>query len=261
MGRYNDFSEALEQAVEGCRGIISCMGQVRFAKWTDFLPWRYLSPFPQWAGRDHPYYGNYRAQERLMQLAKQHKIQRFVRLTGLGLAYSPFNPFSILFNTLLSHNNRWGILCEQALADSGVPYVVLRPGGLAEDARDTHTTNLQVDPSGILPFPGRVGRADVASLLIESVLLPSDAPNYTLACRWCGEGVKPKPQGHKTEGYETAHGCMQQLVASGATSPGPPPTKPYRLAVGLAVYPLMFLSAKLSWAFLKLMYRIMVIRG
>jgi hypothetical protein len=203
-----------------------------------------------WADRDHPYYGNYLAQKRLIELAAKHKVKRFIRLTGLGLAYSAFNPIGILFNTLLSGNNRYGILCEQALAESNVPYIVLRPGGLANDARNVTTTNLQVDPSGKLPFPSRVGRSDVAALAVaatESGILPADK-SYTLACRWVGEDIKPKPQGVKEDGWPTAAKCLRAVADSDPAPLPPPKMKPYSVAVALTVYSLMAVALKTSLA-------------
>jgi NAD(P)H-binding len=242
--------------VAGCDSVISVMGAVRFAKLTDFFPWRLFRQDAEWADRNHPYYGNYLAQKKLIELAEKHQVKRFVRLTGLGLAFSAFNPFSILFNTLLSVNNRWGLLCEQALYESKVPYVVLRPGGLADEQRCVEATNLQVDVTGKLPFPGRIGRADVAALAIAAIDLPTTAPNYTLACRWCGEGMKPKPQGFKEEGLATAKECMATVLATKAKSPPPPAMKPYGVSVGLAVTIVGSLFAKLLFVVWNLFTRI-----
>jgi hypothetical protein len=248
VSRYEDYEEVLDRAVQGCQSIISVMGVVRFSRILDFVPWRIFRIKATWADRDHPYYGNYLAQKRLIELAGKHNVQRFVRLTGLGLAYSAFNPVGILFNTLLSCNNRYGILTEQELAKNNVPYVVLRPGGLANNARNITTTNLQVDASGKLPFPARVGRSDVAALAIaatEPGNLLADK-SYTLACRWVGEGIKPKPQGVKEDGFSTAAECLRAVADS---DPLPPPKmKPYALAALLTVYSLAAVSVKASLA-------------
>jgi hypothetical protein len=191
---------------------------LRFSQFLDFLPWRLLNiDVSGWADRDHPYYGNYLGQKRLIELAKKHKVGRFVRLTGLGLAYSAFNPIGILFNTLLSCNNRWGLKCEEALAKSNVPYVILRPGGLSDSERNYETTNIQIDASGKLPFPGRIGRADVAALCVAATELPPGM-KFTLACRGVGTDVKPRPQGVKEDGCATAKECMERLVKSNATN-------------------------------------------
>ena len=259
LGRYEDYDQVLDEAVRGCGSIISVMGVVRFSQLGDFLPWRlFRTDVSSWAGRDHPYYGNYLAQKRLIELAEKHKVERFVRLTGLGLAYSAFNPFAILFNSLLSGNNRYGILCEQALAASNVPYVILRPGGLASNARNTTITNLQVDPSGKLPFPARVGRTDVAALAVaatKSGVLPANK-SLTLACRWVGENINLKPQGTMVEGLPTADECLMSVADSEPIAP--PKMKPYSVAVALSVYPLVGVSFKVIsalWILVKKLIR------
>lgn len=259
--RFEDSATVLDETVAGASAIISVMGVVRFSKWTDWLPWRIFSNKADWAGRSHPYYGNYLGQKYLIELAEKHNVGRFVRLTGLGLAYSPFNPFAILFNTLLSFNNRWGLLCEQALYASKIPTVVLRPGGLAGDARNASTTNLQVDVSGKLPFPGRVGRTDVAALAVASITeLPVDVvpTKFVLACRWCGEGVQPRPQGVKEDGYSTAVECLQAVAREGVVSPPPPARKPYGLAVAITVYSLMAVASKLVWGLWRVIARLLL---
>jgi NAD(P)-dependent dehydrogenase (short-subunit alcohol dehydrogenase family) len=258
LGRYEDYEDVLDCAVEGCSAVVSVSGAIRFAKLSDFLlPWRlFQTDVSSWADRDHPYFANYLAQKKLLELAQKHRVGRFVRLTGLGLAYSAFVPFAILFNSLLSFTNRYGMLCEQALAEQSgncvVPYVILRPGGLAEDERTTQTVNVQVEPTGKLPYPGRIGRSDVAELAVQAcMVLPTEgkaAQSYTLASRWCGEDVKPKPQGTKEDGFPTARECLEELVSSGAVSPPPPrKMKPYAVAVSLVAYPILFLTGKFVW--------------
>jgi hypothetical protein len=133
-------------------------GAMRVSYLSDFLPWRLFgADVSSWAGRDHPYYASYASQKHLVELAAKHKVQRFVRLTGLSLSFSALNPFNVLFKTMLSCINRYNLLGEQALAAGKVPYVILHPGGLSDAPRNTITTNVQVDPSGALPFPSRIG--------------------------------------------------------------------------------------------------------
>jgi nucleoside-diphosphate-sugar epimerase len=257
MSRPEDYAQVLDDAVKGTDAIISVMGAVRFAQLSDFLPWRLFGGYDvnSWADRSHPYYGNYLGQKKLIELAEKYKVQRFVRLTGLGLAYSAFNPLTILFNSLLSITNRYGILCEQALASSKVPYVVLRPGGLISDGRDYELANLQLDASGKLPYPGRIGRSDVADLAVEALLLPS-SKSLTLACRWCGEGIRPKSQGSKSDGVPTAKEGLARLVSANTMPLAPPVMKPYALAVGLAVYSFCLILFKSMSALLRVAIRI-----
>ena len=257
LGHYDRDETILDEAMKGVDTVLSVSGVVRFSKWTDFLPWRLFDQAPQqWADRSHPYYGNYLAQKKLLELAEKHNVRRFVRLTGLGLAHPPYHPFSVLFNTILSFSNRWGLLCEQAMFDSPVPTIVLRPGGLAEDARQTNTTHLQIDASGKLPYPCRVGRADVAALAVAAGDL-QNGQSYTLAARWCGPDVKPRPQGVKEDGYGTAGECMDHLVQSKAISPRPPKMKMYGIFVGMTVYALAAVGLRLGLALTRLVLRLL----
>lgn len=127
----------LSPHVEGCSAIVSVSGALRFSRWTDFVPWRLLSPKANWSKdvTTHPYYLNSVAQTKLIDLASTHRIPRFVRLTGLSCGLSPFSPVSILFNTLLSLTTKWHLQTEDYLRASNVPYVILRPGGLADSER------------------------------------------------------------------------------------------------------------------------------
>jgi nucleoside-diphosphate-sugar epimerase len=261
VAETDKYKRVLDEAVKGCGAVLSVMGAVRFSAWTDFLPWRLLNMnVTGWAESDHPYYGNFVGQRSLVELSEKHGVGRFVRLTGLGLAYSAFSPFSILLsNALLSCKNRWHVRCEQVVINSKVPYVILRPGGLTDQERNTDAFNIQVEPSGKLPFPGRIGRADVAALCIAAMEeLPPDK-SYTLACRWCGSGMTPGPQGTKEDGSPTAAECMKQLVKSKATALPPPKMKHYGAAVAVAVYSLTVVAAKVAQALWRL--AIKIVRG
>jgi uncharacterized protein YbjT (DUF2867 family) len=128
--------DVLNQAVGGCESVISVSGTMRFSKILDFLPWRlFRADVSDWADSSHPYFANYKAQCALVDLAEKHSISRFVRLTGLSSGFSPFNPVSMIFSSVLSLTSRYHFLCEQYLRNSKVPYVILRPGGLANEDR------------------------------------------------------------------------------------------------------------------------------
>jgi hypothetical protein len=136
LGKYQDYTSVLDKAVEGCESIISVSGTLRFSMLTDFLPWRLANEdVSSWADSSHPYYSNYKAQCLLVDLAQKYKVQRFVRLTGLTTGYSPFNLVTLIFSSLLSLTTRYHFFCENYLRQSQVPYVIVRPGGLADEDR------------------------------------------------------------------------------------------------------------------------------
>lgn len=266
LAHCEEYEDTMRAAVQGADALISVSGVSRFSKFTDWIfPWRNTFFFPGKTtpnDRQHPYYANYLAQQKLIELLQeQNKNATFVRLTGLALAYPAFHPISLLFNTLLSISNRYNTLCEQALYDSQLNYVVLRPGGLSDQQRNITSTNIQIDASGKLPLPGRIGRQDLASLAVGAALLPpsnAGRRQCTVACRWCGE-VAPRPQGSMSDGYPTAQECWNQVVSSTASTPQQrPKMKPYRVAVSIVVYSFFYLASKTLWNFLRLLKRVVL---
>jgi NAD(P)-dependent dehydrogenase (short-subunit alcohol dehydrogenase family) len=136
LSEYQEHADVLEKAVQGCDCIISVSGALRFSKLTDFLPWRLMNPdVSSWADTSHPYFCNYQAHCLLIDLAKQHSVKRFVRLTGGTVGFSAFNPFVILMSGMLSMTTRYHFLTENYLRESTVPYMIVRPGGLMNDER------------------------------------------------------------------------------------------------------------------------------
>ncbi len=155
-------------------------------------------------------------------------------------------------------SSRYHYLCEQYLRmQSKVPYVILRPGGLADEERDVNKTFLQVEPDGYLPPPGRIPRADVAALAVKACdesILPFNS-RYTLAIRAVGE-MKPKPQGEKSDGYATAKECLFDMMAKNTPSEKVVTElvkKPYGIAVGIFVYSLALIGFKVSIALVQWM--------
>jgi hypothetical protein len=116
--------------------------------------------------------------------------------------------------------------------------ITLRPGDNVEEERDTTSTSIQVNPSGIVPYPAVIGRDDTAEIIIAAALwnnanhvrkdklkskasdyvevdndIGNKAFHYTLACRWVGNKIDPyPPQGQKSDGYPTAYQCLQASI-------------------------------------------------
>eukprot|EP00591_Stephanopyxis_turris_P006218 CAMPEP_0195525474 /NCGR_PEP_ID=MMETSP0794_2-20130614/25964_1 /TAXON_ID=515487 /ORGANISM="Stephanopyxis turris, Strain CCMP 815" /LENGTH=406 /DNA_ID=CAMNT_0040655953 /DNA_START=82 /DNA_END=1302 /DNA_ORIENTATION=- len=257
IGDINNPDE-LERAVRGCDSVISVSHTVRTSKLLDLLlPWRlFRHDVSGWCGSDksHPYHTNYMGQLRLIRLAEKHELKKIVRVTDLyvGLPASGF--VSVLSNAARSMTFRYHALLEVALRNSTVPHVVLRPGDLSDEERDTETTSLQIEPSGTLPSPSLIGRSDLASLAIEACQ-STDPQNYTLAVRWVGENMYPQPQGKYTDGCATAKECFQKLSLDHCekseeeeeernSSLQRERIKPYAAHVGLTVYPTMILFGR-----------------
>ena len=75
---------------------------------------------------------------------------------------------------------------EVALENSGLPYVIVRPGGMerpGDDWKDTH--NVRVGPRDQL-FGGQVSRLQVAELIAAAVANPGVAENKArCGCMLC----------------------------------------------------------------------------
>lgn len=128
--------------------------------------------------------------------------------------------------------------------------------------QNTATTSLQVDATGKLPPPARVGRSDVASLAIASCdpsILPFSTDSYTLAVRWVGD-VAPKTQGTKDDGCDSAEACLKGVVEESSKGvvkfEEPKGIKPYGAAVGLFFYSFAAVSIKVTSLLIRTAMRI-----
>jgi hypothetical protein len=272
--------EALREAIRDCSTIISCVGAVRRTNlWTDFLArplWRLLrSDVRGWCSdARHPFYTHFHSTRKVLDLAEREQMRReaaaaydnedndcsgadkekrivsrirFIRISDLCVAQAPWNFVPVLTNILHSMVFRYQDMAERVLESSSlIETVILRPGDLVDEERDVTTTSLQVDPSGYVPCPARVGREDVAALAVASALFDSqprqkqkrrtgdrsgsnddglhigdtdddysnDEPfHYTLACRWASDQLDPYPaQGQMSEGLPTANLCLQAAL-------------------------------------------------
>ncbi|KAI4295566.1 hypothetical protein L6164_035601 [Bauhinia variegata] len=109
-----------------------------------------------------PYRIDYQATKYLIDTATAIKVDRFILITSLGTNKFGF-PAAIL-------NLFWGVLCwkrkaEEALIASGVPYTIVRPGGMERptDAyKETHNITLSNEDT---LFGGQVSNLQIAELI------------------------------------------------------------------------------------------------
>ncbi|KAL0422708.1 UNVERIFIED_CONTAM: protein, chloroplastic [Sesamum latifolium] len=109
-----------------------------------------------------PYRIDYLATKNLIDAATSAKVDHFILLTSLGTNKFGF-PAAIL-------NLFWGVLCwkrkaEEALLASGLPYTVVRPGGMerpTDSYKETH--NITLSEADTL-FGGQVSNLQVAELM------------------------------------------------------------------------------------------------
>ncbi|XP_022860971.1 protein TIC 62, chloroplastic isoform X2 [Olea europaea var. sylvestris] len=109
-----------------------------------------------------PYRIDYQATKNLIDAAASAKVDHFILLTSLGTNKFGF-PAAIL-------NLFWGVLCwkrkaEEALLASGLPYTIVRPGGMerpTDSYKETH--NIALSQEDTL-FGGQVSNLQVAELM------------------------------------------------------------------------------------------------
>jgi hypothetical protein len=256
-----DSNEVLEEAIKGCTTIISCVGSVRPTHIvTDLLARPLLrllrKDVSHWCKDPrHPYYVHYASTRKALGYAEREQLRqeaatavddddqenmdskkpvpriRFIRISDLCVAQKPWHFVPIVTNAMYSMVFRYQDMAERLLCASRlIETVILRPGDLVDEERDVKTTSLQVDPSGVVPSPARIGREDVADLAVAAAMFDSqrstetddesvDAPttdqpfHYTLAARWTAHHMEPfPPQGHMKHGLPTANLCMQAAL-------------------------------------------------
>ncbi len=110
-----------------------------------------------------PYQVDYEGTKNLVDAAQEQGIQQFVMVSSLCVSRF-FHPLNLFFLILL-----WKKQGEEYLQKSGLPYTIVRPGGLKnEDAA------LPIVMSGAdTLFEGSISRSLVAKTCIEALFLPS----------------------------------------------------------------------------------------
>jgi hypothetical protein len=220
--------------------------------------------------RHHPYYVHYRTMQKIIYYAEQEQLRRqaavvddfdssdvveevpkqrghlpsatkkksipkirLVRISDLCVAQPPWYFIPLLINIFHSMIFRYHYMADQLLEQcSHLDTITVRPGDVVDDERDAATTSIQVDPTGIVPYPARISRDDTAEVVVAAALWNNQnhavrkdktklvenddddkAFHYTLACRWVGNEMDPYPaQGHASDGYTTAHQCLQSTL-------------------------------------------------
>ncbi|GAQ80553.1 hypothetical protein KFL_000570020 [Klebsormidium nitens] len=109
-----------------------------------------------------PFKYEYEGVVNLVALAKNKDVNKFVLVTSIGTSQlvSPFN----LFYGLLW----WKKQAELVLQRSGLPYTIVRPGGLTATAKRGNVVFRQADTT----FGGAVSRAQVAEACVAALVLP-----------------------------------------------------------------------------------------
>eukprot|EP00747_Dinoflagellata_sp_TGD_P122044 gnl/TRDRNA2_/TRDRNA2_173540_c0_seq12.p1 gnl/TRDRNA2_/TRDRNA2_173540_c0~~gnl/TRDRNA2_/TRDRNA2_173540_c0_seq12.p1 ORF type:complete len:292 (-),score=31.84 gnl/TRDRNA2_/TRDRNA2_173540_c0_seq12:177-1052(-) len=131
-------------------------------------------------------------------------VDKIVHVTTNGVD-SPNTPFIALLNVLTGMRPGWKVRGEQALRDSGIPYVVVRPVGLKNKGDDVAPIVKQCKPYewGIC----KISRAVVGCICVQALL---HAPSYcTLNCR---EDPAGKPASLKDMDWKNVMGGLHADV-------------------------------------------------
>lgn len=200
-----DANEALQEAIQDCTTIISCVGSVRPTNiWRDIM----ARPFTRWLRPDvsawckdprHPYYVQFVSTRKILGYAEREQLKRetavevaleeesetrdeaivvpkirYIRVSDNCVSQPVWEMIPLITNICRSMVFRYHDMAERLLDSSTlIDTVTLRPGDLVDDERDSTTTHLQVDPSGEVGTPAVVSREDVASLAVASALFKS----------------------------------------------------------------------------------------
>jgi uncharacterized protein YbjT (DUF2867 family) len=111
---------------------------------------------------------DYEGVRNLVEVAKIVGIDHFVLVSCLGVTQSE-HPFNQTFNNVLT----WKLRGEDVLRASGIPYTIVRPGGLTDDLGMAGIEFSQGDQ-----ISGRISREDVAEVCVQALEQPA-ARNVT----------------------------------------------------------------------------------
>ncbi|CAM9368093.1 unnamed protein product [Ectocarpus fasciculatus] len=212
---------SLEAHMAGCSACIACHGASRASSVSDW--WTRLKN----TEKEHPYNVNYIGTMNILDAAQRAGVKRFVRLTGLSVGLSAFNPFTYLLNLMISMAIKWQHKSEQAIREaaerSGLDYTVVRPGALTHDKRPKDAClMLECDGKPTSMWKSqpmyKIGRQDVANLLVAA-MANKRAAKATLSCSW---GKDKKREGPRS---------WKKLLAAVNADTSPLPRRFYRPAM------------------------------
>jgi uncharacterized protein YbjT (DUF2867 family) len=134
----------LKPAVAGVKYVISAIGA------------RGMKPEPGNSSEDIDNLGN----ANLATAAKQARVAQFVLVSSTGTSIAATHPMEFMRPILMAK-----LKGETAVRSSGVPYTIVKPGGLTDDAGAKTAVAFAQGDAGM----GRIARADVATVCIEAL--------------------------------------------------------------------------------------------
>jgi uncharacterized protein YbjT (DUF2867 family) len=110
-----------------------------------------------------PYRVDYEGTKNLVNVAKANNIEQFVLVSSLCVSQL-FHPLNLFWLILV-----WKKQAEEYLQKSGLPYTIVRPGGLKNEENEFPITMQSADNL----FDGSIPRSKVAQVCVEALLIPS----------------------------------------------------------------------------------------
>jgi uncharacterized protein YbjT (DUF2867 family) len=125
------------------------------------------------SGPNSPEFVDYGGVKNLVDAAREAGVGQFVLVSSMGVE-SGGGFVGWMLNLLSGDALEWKLKGEQYLQQSGVPYTIVRPGGLTDKPGGGAGIRFQQGDQGM----GAIPRADVAAVVVASVRDP-DALNRT----------------------------------------------------------------------------------
>ena len=73
----------------------------------------------------------------LINLAKKYGVDKLILISSIGIT-RPYHIASYILNSLVSNVFFWKAKTENYLRQSGLDYIIIRPGGLLGDIKSSH---------------------------------------------------------------------------------------------------------------------------
>ncbi|MDY7021355.1 MAG: SDR family oxidoreductase [Cyanobacteriota bacterium] len=110
-----------------------------------------------------PYKVDYEGTKNLVDVAKQQGIEHFVLVSSLCVSQF-FHPLNLFWLILV-----WKKQAEDYIRQSGLPYTIVRPGGLKNEDNEDGIVMKSADTL----FDGSIPRTKVAQVCIEALSIPA----------------------------------------------------------------------------------------
>jgi uncharacterized protein YbjT (DUF2867 family) len=116
------------------------------------------------SGPNSPEFVDYGGVKNLTDAARDAGVRQLVLESSMGVG-SGGGLLGTMLNLLSGDALKWKAKGEAYLRASGVPYTIIRPGGLTDDPAGQTGISFQQGDKG----SGRIGRADVAAVMIAAL--------------------------------------------------------------------------------------------